>query len=116
MQQPAEFVARDAETHAIAGVAQCCVFALVDEDMVHATVGSLLLRMFEQLERGEVDVPVGLGARFRDRARRIGVECRAGLRLGNLAGKTVGRAIRTEAHAGFRGFARLEQTDIPPVG
>ena len=32
--------------------------ALVDEDVIHATVGPLLLRMLEQLVRREVDVPV----------------------------------------------------------
>ncbi len=115
VQQAGELVAGNPEAHAKPSVAERFGFALVDEDVIHPAVGTLLLRMLEQPERCEIDMPVFPGARLRDRACCIGSERRARLRLGDLAGEAVRRAVRAEAHARFRGLARLEQAHVPPV-
>ena len=86
--QAGEFVAGHAQAHPKPAITERFGFALVDEEVIHATVGAALLRMLEQPVRREVDVPVLRGARFCDRACRIRIERRTRLRLGNLARQT----------------------------
>jgi hypothetical protein len=102
MNQSGELVARDREAHAKSAVAERFRYALVDEDVIHATVGPLLLRVFEAPVRREVDVPVVPGLVLRNRPGRVGVERLPRLRLGNLASKSIRCAVRAKAHADLR--------------
>ena len=115
----AEPVAGHAETQPEARIARCSVGALVDEQVIHAAIGTPLLRLVERAIAREIHAP-RRGRAFGDRARRIGFECQTrGVGrhegFGELQQEAVGTPIRTKADDALGDLARREQAHFPPV-
>src|SRR5207249_9101927 len=99
--EPVELVTRHRKAQAVPPVAQRLLQALVHELMIDTAVGTLHLRLLQQLVGSEIDRPIFARALLRDRASRRCIERRPRFALGHHARTAIGRSVRTTSNARF---------------